>query len=359
MNKSIAAQGFSFLEMLASLAIFSIIILAVGPLLRQSMRGYNTFEIATALNNSGQKVLQEIRLDLSNCKKIFGRNTLDLSYVSNIQQQLGGELPPAIVNTTSPEKWIGSISPNTDSWVKPLDRTVVGNCLLLTTFDEPQEILVVNDDGNVDTVRVDTYRFVYYYLGHVSGRKIVDEARRNLYVFRSEIYADYSQVYDSSEYGTTVTTQVNTYLLGKSIRYAWNPYLSANAAFFTYAPDGLGYNQIVSDGGHNIKRRSGKAAIEIQAGSGGGGSFIYGVAPNSNTDPKVHYKHPVPLLAIAGGTVNQDFKFGSYPSGFEIVIAGVKMYRQIFVRLVLVADGAIPGPMMREHILLTTVNDMI
>ena len=77
-----------------------------------------------------------------------------------------------------------------------------------------------------------------------------------------------------------------------------------------------------------------------------GGSYRYGVCPNTNSS--FAPVDQVPLYAAASG---------EFPAGFEVGIVGPPNSRQVLARIVLAAEGSFPNPQSHQNVTLTATAD--
>jgi hypothetical protein len=111
-----------------------------------------------------------------------------------------------------------------------------------------------------------------------------------------------------------------------------------------------------------IERRTGKQLFDILTGISGS-RYRYGISPNTddvlypdNKEKKIFVtKYPVPLLAVYDPITSQPANF---PSGFEVAVGGPSSQRQVYIRVVVVAQGNFRGIASDEHVLLVTARDL-
>lgn len=81
-----------------------------------------------------------------------------------------------------------------------------------------------------------------------------------------------------------------------------------------------------------------------------GGGYHYGVSPNTGGSYNLLY--PVPAFATATTSPNV------FPNGFETMIVGASSTREVFVRLVLAAQGSFKGTVSNQQVVMATVRDL-
>lgn len=364
-------RGFSLTEIMIALAAFVIMMVMFSPMFSLSQKSFTALEMTSTLKDGGQKALNRISADLGKSRRLFKAGVLDdANYLNNVK---------AHISQPGPVNWTFLPDNNVNSAVSPpdsnFDPNKVGNSLFLASTEYTYDITVMNAGvvpGAETTLRIDAYRFNLYYLATESG-EVGGKPRINLYEWHSVPFADFSQL--SSITQVSVATAAVAYLLEKGVSHAWDPAATYATGFYPFSsvkypmfadafyPTMTGnwagwapLGAVAAPPGSlppQISRGSGGPAVELLMG-GGGGSYRYGVSPN--TDAGLAIKDKVPTLAIAPATPkaapNQEF-----PSGFEVVMAGPKDQRIIFLRLVLVGYSG-KTVYSKEHLLLLPTNDI-
>lgn len=330
-----AQRGFTLTEVMIASVILGILVLAVMPVIRLSQQGFSAMETRNSLKSEGQSAMNKIGQRLVECKRMFENTADDNAFLAKailpIAAMPGSALP-------SMEE-LGTISPSTTSFVS----ASVGNRLFFASVLAPADVTVVDGGGVNRNVRVDLYMFNIYYLAldATATKSIGGRTRRVLKEWHSAPYADYSQISSI----TDVTKRANTAkaMAARGVGAAWNPSVSvATAAFYSI---NAGSGAMTLNAAHTIAAASTADMIKIISGLSLGG-FRHGVAPNT---AGLSVANPVPQFGAASG---------NFPSGFEVVIVGPNSARQVFLRLVLAAEGTFPGVITSEQVLLTTARDL-
>jgi len=325
-------RGFTLTELMVSAVVLSILVLSVMPVLRLSQQGFSSMEARNSLKTEGQAAVNRMGHKLTECKRMFENTALDNAFFTratlSVAPMTGSQL--AIMEES------GAVSPSSGSFV----AASVGNRLFFASVVPAADSTVLITGGTTAVVRVDLYQFNAYYLALDNTKRVAGSTRRVLREWHSASYADYNQLIasaDAIKRANTARAMVNTH----KVYFAWNPTSTvANTAF--YSINGTsGALAVVA--AHTIDQASSGEMMKVNAGLTLGG-YRYGVSPNSTSTSNV-----VPQFGIASS---------NFPSGFEIVIVGPNSARQVFMRMVLAAEGSFPGIITSEQVLLTTVRDL-
>ncbi|MBV9079597.1 MAG: prepilin-type N-terminal cleavage/methylation domain-containing protein [Elusimicrobia bacterium] len=332
-------RGVTLVELMIGAALLGILALAMAPVYQASQRAFTSLEARTSLKSQGQDAVNKVGHRLSECKRMFENNANDNAFLARVQL---GTAPAVMAGSVLPvSEETGSISPSSAAFV----AASVGNQLFFASVLAAGDFNVLDSSANTKTVRIDEYWFNRYYIAFDTASKSVGgNTRRVLWEWHSRTYADYNQIMAISD--TTKRNNTVTALVNAGIAYAWDPSTTTvTAAFYTLAVGGA----VATQSGHTILMgNSGtcRDMLKLTTGLTVGG-FRYGVSPNTGGGFSTAYL--VPQFAVA--SVN-------FPSGFEVVDIGPNSARQIFIRLVLVAEGPFPGPIGSEQVLLTDTRDL-
>lgn len=304
------AAGFTLIEAMVSLAIFSIIAVVISTFLIDSTRVNYSLEAQSDTGVMGQQGLDSIRWSLEQSRRLLD---VDSGYLPLMDLDgapaPGGEirLPRIVPNA--------SISPR-GTREQPFARDAVGNALLfveaLPPWREPQT-------GHL----IDRSRFVLYYVARKEGQSFAHMPFcLDLIRWESGVYADFQQI---ESLGDEMAARVVGGLAKEGI----------NFAFDTGAPPEAAFSRL--EGGRLVRppepRHRVKAANVASALPGIGrsqrasGVIGYTVAPN---DGEVPIATRVPGLAKAAD---------GFPHGFEVVVTGPGHGRKVMLRLVLAAEA--------------------
>lgn len=328
------ARGVTLPEMLMVISILGILFMAIVPVMRVTQSSYTSMEMTNSLKTVGQRSMNQISSQLTECKRLFENNATGTAFLGRVGLStspavMTGSLLPSIEET-------GSISPSTSTFV----AASVGNSLFFANLNPPRDYTVVDSGGVSRNVRIDLYTFHYYYLSETTSKLVATQSQRRLWHWWSVDYADYGQITAL----TDNTTKTNTILAlrNNAIYYAFNtPATTVTSGFYLLTSSG----GLTLDAGHTIQISSYKEMISILTGTTGTG-YRYGVSPNNSG---LGIRQVVPGFGVANSR---------FPSGFEVVVVGSNSVRQIFMRMVLVAQGARKGYVSHEEQILTTVRDL-
>lgn len=338
-------RGVTLTEIIIAVALLSVLMAAAVPFLINSVRGMSALQATDAVNTNAQAALNRIKADLIECRQIIDRDVDNNNFDSLVQEKIWGGLGHAVLqNTRLPLiEPAGTLSTESASFAN--QRTSVGNSLLIVRYDRPEDIAAPNA-----SYRIDTYRFIYYYLTPTStSENFNGVTRRTLWRWESVRFADFDTL---NAIGNEDDAQfIRTSMIAPGPRRIQFAYQPANSLLRRIRAGGFSSLSdefvIPAEPGRHLE-----AFTAIRGIAAGG--FRLGVAPNSS-DLKL--KEKVPLFAdysLASPSLGQPQDF---PSGFEVVIVGQNMARQVFVRLVLAAKGGFKGTVSQETNIFTTARD--
>jgi prepilin-type N-terminal cleavage/methylation domain-containing protein len=317
----------TLIELMVSLAIFSVIALAAMSFMISSLKVNYYVEAQTDASNMGQQALDEMRGSLAQSKKLLDVNSEFLALVDlSSAPELAGELRLPKIEPG------GSLSPRAGSKDGPFNKSSVGNALLyveaLSPFQDPS------------TKRfIDRYRFVLYYVGKAEGRIAHVPYVLDLVRVESGEYADFTQLDALSE---EMEHTIVAALEKSGITHAWDPGAPPIAAFSRLSGARL---VVPPEPKHRIvPARIASALPGVGRSQRGAGVIAYSIAPN---DGDVPIRNVVPKYGQAAD---------GFPLGFEVLVTGPGHGRKVFVRLVVAAEAQ--GRFFsREHQMLAAVWD--
>jgi type II secretory pathway pseudopilin PulG len=328
-------RGITMVELLITAALLAIMVAAIVPVFSVSQRGLTSSEAHTTMKNQGQKAVNRIQNGLVQNKRLFENVAADTAFLARVQ--LSGA-PAALAGSKLPTlEENGSLSVSSGTFVS----TSVGNSLFFAGNDAPRDYVVTDAGGSTVPVRIDVYHFTYYYLAPDAAVTLGGKPRRDLWEWKSVPYADHQQLVNI----TDVTKRANTAaaLQADGVAYAWDPaQTSVNSAFYTLSGGGA----IAAAAAHTLPKSVAKKVVDIKAGVTIGG-FKWGVSPNSSGS--FQPSQAVPVFTTAAT---------DFPSGFEVVTVGPNSARQVFVRLVLAAQGSFKGVISHEQVVLANSRDL-
>lgn len=298
------------MEMMIALSVFTILVAIAFSSISTFSKGFMSMDATNQMKSCSQSTVNKIGLRISECKRIFeniAQDTPFLARITGIDSPLADSRLPKIEET-------GSLIPGDSLF----SASSVGNSLFFTNTEFP-EILQLS---STYTSRIDCYIFNYYYLAQVSGYTIGNTPAIKLMEWHSKKYADYTQINALSGNTKTLTIQK---LYADSVTYAWDPTVTSPSSAF-YSLNAVGTT--TAQPGHYLQQDSYKEMTRFARGVIWG-KYRAGVSPN--TGGSLNTNQPVPEYATASG---------KFPSGFEIIIIGPRSAHRVFIRLVLVAEGA-------------------
>lgn len=338
MNRPLAAQrGLTLVELVITITVMGILIATVIPLFVTTQRGYTAMEVGTVLPAATQEALNKIQHRLVENKRLF--DSTSTSFTARLPTlsptPMTSQLPTVAPNM--------GLSPSSSSFVS----ANMGNSLFFASLYSPKDYTVVNGASASVPVRIDTAMFNYYYVAPNASVTLMGTSQKVLREWHSVPYADYQQLMDIPD----VTKRSNAVkaLFADGILYSFDVSASTgSSAFYTLSSGGA----IAAAATHTIVPATDlnkpKEMIDLIEGVASGG-FRYGVSPN--TGGSFTHSKTVPLYATANSSTG-------YPTGFEVAIVGTGSARQVFVRLVMAAQGNFKGYKGFENILLVTARDL-
>jgi prepilin-type N-terminal cleavage/methylation domain-containing protein len=292
--------GFTIIELLVSLAVFSLAI----PIIYQVSEGV-IFSTATAnivndLKLINQKLIEDIKSDVVQSAVIFDdnssyKNMIVLNLPSGYASLDRNKLP--VINET------GSFPPN------PTD---VGNILFMARYLSPIEVTVDSTD-----YRIDCYRFLYYFLAKDTSTTI--NGRNPIVLLKAqsrETYVDYVAINNVPDNNIKKALVQALYNMG--IRYAVD---LKNIKFYSLNTNG----NISPDNNHQVQMDTSLASKDFGVNTLPTGKVYYAIGYNN-----MGYI-AIPKFASPDNTGD------GFPHGFEVAIVGPRSSRDILVRTVVIA----------------------
>jgi len=330
--------GVTLTEMMISLAVTAIIIAMVLPILKASRQGFISAEIQGTLKETDQSILTHISKNLSQCKRIFQRSDDIITRVPVVSVLTGSLLP--IKNDN------GTLSPTTVGF----SANTVGDSLFFARFDLPLDLLctstsaVTAPQGFKEPLRLDTYRFDYYYLKKNGNNLYVGaNSALDLWEFESIPYVDYGEIQMIQNFTKSTDTVGMLYALG--YRVAWLPSASsASNAFYVLYSSGTTSHEAAPSAPHYILTSQNNSLLQGVL-TGVAGTFKYAISPNTGAS----YSVVVPAFAQP---------LLDFPGGLEVQIVGNATARQVFMRLVLIGSGYKNETVLYQNTQLTSTRDI-
>jgi len=332
-------NGLTLVEVIIAVVVFAMIIPGIVMFLNNITQGFTTYECISSLKKNNQETLNRIYASLLSSRRIFENNTDGTLYLSKLY--LTG-CPPLLTGSKLPLiEENGTLSPGTTGFISGS----AGNELFFAANDSTTVMMDVLDSSSTkNTIRLDLYRFYYYYLTAENPKSIGDKASYRIVEWKSVTYVDYIQLMNVSG-GASNTLLNNTVaaLYKNNVKYAWNSSMTdVTKAFYSLSQAG----SILAVNSPSIDREKCTVLTAMITGIMGGG-FRYGISPNSAgwaRAPKT-----VPQYGIASG---------NFPGGFEVTIVGSSSGRKTLIRSILVAQGSMKSIIADDQLIVCTCRDL-
>ena len=340
--------GVSFTELMVVMFLFSIIGIMAYDMLVGTAQTNLYMEANNDLSEYGQRLVNEIKTEVLQSKRLIDDSAQGQGYLAALE--LTNAPTPIDTTDLASIKVNGSFSPSLigDS-DHPFDPASVGNAIFFVQALTPY----LND---TDGVRIDLYRFLYYYLSKNSAREIENQGNiLELTRWESVYFADYNQLVQLNNFDDGGAIQsaalqalnVEDAATGRpALTMAWNPDEDVDDAFFSFAGGSLASS---ADSSYEIEMESATQAIRNLNSPRIGGEMVYSVA--FNTSDTFDLGDTVPVFAAA------DVANDGFPHGFEVMMGGPTGGRRVLIRLVLAADSGSARLVSRENIVLINARD--
>ena len=330
-------HGFTLMELIIAITLLAIVVPGLTVLLSTIFKGYSSYEAASGLKKNNQESINRIYLTLMETKRLFQGTAADNAFLAKVS--LGADAPTVLSGSKLPLiEESGTLFQGTTNFV----TAGVGNCLFFAN-NSPTQILqnVADSLGSTNTVRIDIYQFTYYYLSSQNSMTIRERQSYSLVEWTSISYADYDQI--NAIVNSTLKSNTVKKLLAAGVSFAWDSSeTNAANAFFNLNANGT----MTLSASHSIQRQRVFNLTRIMTGVLGS-TYKYGVSPNSAGWPRA--PAPVPRYASASG---------NFPGGLEVCIVGSSMGREVLVRFVVVAQGAMSKILGNDQTIICNVHDV-
>lgn len=334
-------KGFTLIELMITVAITIIIIPILVLLFISTNKNFIYYEAFNNLKQANQDSVNRMYIRLGRSKKLF-ENTLEgnaflaRADLSGCPSVMGGAVLPLV-------KPSGSFSPSSVNF----DASAFGNSLFLAYNIAPAILEGIEKDETgveTQTVRIDLYRFLYYYLTPDNAPSFKGSQGYKLVEWESQIYADCEQI--GRIINDAKKSNVVNSLINRGVDYCFYASRYNVADAFYKLETSVGTGQMTLDTTHTITKKGYKILTKMLTAMMGR-SYSYAVAPNTAGFPNIRY--PVPLYANASG---------SFPAGFEIGICGLSAGRKVLVRSVLMAQAGIGSFVTNEMFVISNSRDI-
>lgn len=330
-------KGFTLVELMITVSITLIIIPVMILLFLSTNKNFIFFEASSTLKQINQNTISRIYVRLGRNKKLFENTTENNAFLTRVD--LSGcpsVMTGSLLATVKPS---GSFSSDSSDF----DSSAFGNSLFFAYNIAPAILENIEKDetgAETQTVRIDLYRFLYYYLTADNAPIFAGRQSYKLAEWESQIYADCEQIEriansaKKSNIIDALTTAGYNYCLDTSQSDVLN-------AFYTMAS-----GQLTLDSPHTIAKNKCQILTKITIGILGQG-YSYGISPNNSG--MTGATDTVPLFAAQSGT---------FPAGFEVGIAGLSAGRRVFMRSTLMAQTGIGSYLTKDVSVISSSRDI-
>ncbi|OQA89742.1 MAG: hypothetical protein BWY26_01639 [Elusimicrobia bacterium ADurb.Bin231] len=315
-NMKKRTNGFTLVELIVAITIMAIITPVMSMVLFYVIKGFSSYEAINSINKKNQEMLNRIYMRMSVNKRIFQNTSSDNQFLSRIQLT---NCPSVLANSKLAKiEEGGSLSPDTTTFI----AASAGNSLFFGSYEFASTFNNVADsDSSTHTVKIDLYRFYYYYITADNPHSITSRPSYRGIEWKSIPYVDYRELINITNSTLRSNTVKKIYAAG--IRYGWDPAATvASGSFYSLNSNG----NITLQSAHNIQKDKYIDITKIATGIMGS-AYRYGVSPNTAGWPQAPLK--IPEYGITNG---------SFPGGFETVIVGSSRGRKVLVRSSIVAQ---------------------
>ena len=333
--------GYTMAEVAIAATIMAILVPVLSVLFNSTNTSFTGFEAGNALKTNNQNTVNRMYLRLGRNKRIFQNITADKAFLSLVN--LSGA-PSVMSGSKLPEIYAGgSLSPDTTDF----HSAGFGNSLFFVYNDKALELPEVYDSASTTTtVRIDTYKFAYYYLTPDASPSILGRQTYKVVEWESIPYADCDQI--NTIANTTKKPSAVSVLLDNRINFCWSPSASSTGvAFSSFTRTSVSTAILQASSPHAIAREKSKVLTAITTGLMGAG-YMYGISPNAASG-NGSFKKTVPAYATVSG---------SFPAGLEIGITGSSAGRQVLIRSVMIAKGTVMKMIADEEVVICSARDI-
>lgn len=359
--KRTRSRGFTLLEVLVTLAIFSVVMSISVSFLFQHWRTQRALMVQNYLRERTQSTLYVLSRQLSQSKRIFGNDTLGNLYRSQLPFPTAERdriVLPTIRTTgaLAPERTC-DVFPDQYFWAPS-----VGNALFFV-----ENVEVFDDfDGLPLTHMIDLYRFNLYYVIPDSGVRNIDHwnnpsqmPAQKLVEWHSELYADYNQFKRYLEDPLMVSSSdrdaAKLALENRGVTALWDTKEETDKAKFFVTMMSDPAVRTNKGNAYQIEEKIVLNALRLQSDQ----QNIYSIAYNRQPDGAQANYFPIKTVVPAFFNANPTPDAGScganalpataptyfsgpanaFPGGFEVAITGPNSGRSVLLNLTVLAQG--------------------
>lgn len=300
--------GFTIIELIISLTILSLVIPIIYQVSQEIIFSTTTTTVVNDTKLINQKLIGDIKSEVTQSAIVFDNS-------SSYKDMITISLPPnyVLVNRNK----LPTIN-ETDKF--PPNSADVGNILFMIKYLNPIELTIDNI-----RYRLDSYRFLYYFLAKDTGFTI--DGKNPIVLLKAQsrdIYVDYVRINSISD--NDIRKALVKALNSMGIGYA----IDLKGTKF-YSLDENGNIHLVNN--HLIQMDASFASRHFGINTLPTGNVYYAIGYNSTGNISI------PKFAIPDSTGD------GFPHGFEVAIVGPRSSRDILVRIVVVAyfSGKVVG----------------
>ena len=362
----LSEKGFTLIELMLVVAIMDIITPAITFIFLKSQQGMAADEMHGQLKSANEQAMDQVHERLSTGARIFVND----GFGSLLLNQVNRSGAPAPVTQSQ----LPQVQPNDSlsAGVSGFVAADIGNEIFFAANDSTQTIVnstnqattiypcpatftnLVDSSAVAHTVVLNLFRFYYYYLTPVNSHGPAGVTTYQLVEWQSQPFADYNELNGISDATLlsnavsalehpVVTTSGPFKVYTGGVSYSWDDTATNPVTSFYLLQ--IGSPNQVAQASVSLLQAQYNNMIYLTAGTLSNG-FKWGIPPNSaqwGTSQKV------PIWATANG---------SFPGGFEVVVAGNGGGREVLVHSVLAAKGAAPQVAINSLTSITSVRDV-
>jgi hypothetical protein len=331
-------SGFTLVELMITVTITLLIVPILTLLFISTNKNFIFFEASSTLKQINQNSINRIYVRIGRNKKIFENTIEDNAFLARVD--LTGCYSVATGSKLSITNPSGSFSPASANF----DTASFGNSLFFAYNIAPAILENIEKDASgveTQSVRVDLYRFLYYYLTPDDAPVFAGRQSYKITEWESQIYADCEQIQrisDDAKRSNVINALVgagHTYCLDTSQADVSNAFYELSAGALSLEPN------------HTIVENKCQILTKILTGILSGG-YSYGVSPN-NVGMSGGISHSVPLYTTISG---------NFPAGLEVGVVGLSAGRRVLIRSVLIAQTGVNSYLTKDISIISSSRDI-
>lgn len=328
-------RGFTLPEVMLTVTILALIMPILAVVFTSANRGFTGFEAANSLKQANQNTVNRMYLRLGRNKRLFQNTTDDGKFAAGAD--LGGCSAPMSPSALPTIEENGTLAEGTTNF----HSASFGNSLFFGYNDAAMDLENLSDGSTTGPLRVDLYKFAYYYLTKQDSPVILDRQTYKVAEWESIQYADCNEIRNVSN--ATKRSSLIKALANAGIKACWDTSATSYSAAFSSVTAGGTLTALASP---TIAKGRCQQLTKVVTGIMGL-SYRYGVSPN--TLNWADARKTVPLYATPNGL---------FPSGLEVGIVGPAGGRKVFIRSVVDATSLSGGIIEDEQTVLSSARDI-